>query len=73
MRPSPFHKGSGKPAAALGASNLGKKPVAGKAKAVDSEVSLGPWRRGSGKLGLGGKQLRLCLGSYIGGWLRESR
>ena len=41
MRPSPFHKGSGKPKPAAGASNLGKKPAGGKGKAAaESEVCL---------------------------------
>lgn len=48
MRPSPFHKGSGKPAGAAakaGPSNLGRAPAAAKGKkaVVSSEVSMPAW------------------------------
>jgi hypothetical protein len=66
MRPSPFHKGSGKPKTAAGASNLGPKPAAapkGKAKAAaDSEVSL---RLGGGTLKIFSREPR--------GWQRDNK
>jgi hypothetical protein len=41
IRPSPFHKGSGKPAAAAPkASNLGRKPAAPKSKKAAARVEV---------------------------------